>query len=327
MSPANAWTHQPMPGLLLDEDGAIRDANPAAELMFNASAQRLRGRGLWDVMPTPDRATSDAWRAAHQARRALTMTQVQLDQATTGRLVKIPLDSGWSVTLIPDAAPPAVSSARSAIGASQMLAHEIKNPLAGIKGAAQLLSMSLNAEDKSLTELIVSECTRIVSLLDQVEAFGNRLPPALAPVNIHDAVVRAQQSAALGFGQGVAFIQSFDPSLPDALADGDQLQQVLLNLLKNAAQAGASQITLRTFYDGGVRRDGPLPLQIEVIDNGPGLPADIADHVFDPFVSGRENGTGLGLALVSTLITDGGGLVAVDSRPGRTAFRLSLPRA
>lgn len=327
MTPANAWMHQPMPGVLLDDDGLICDANPAAELMFNASTQRLRGRALLDVMPSLDRATSDAWHAAHDSRRALTMTQVQLDAATAGRLVKIPLDHGWSVTLIPDPAPPARSSARSAIGASQMLAHEIKNPLAGIRGAAQLLSMSLDEDDKSLTDLIVSECTRVVSLLDQVEAFGNTLPPQLAPVNVHDSVMRAQRSAALGFGRGARFVEQFDPSLPDALADGDQLQQVLLNLLKNAVEAGATQITLHTFYDGGVRRDAPLPLQIEIIDNGPGLPPDIAEHVFDPFVSGRENGTGLGLALVSKLITEGGGLVAVDSRPGRTAFRLSLPRA
>lgn len=316
-----------MPGLLLDDDGLICDANPAAELMFNASTKRLRGRALWDVMPTPDRATSDAWHAAHTHRRALTMTQVRLDGSTMGRLVKMPLESGWSITLIPDPTPPAGSSARSAIGASQMLAHEIKNPLAGIRGAAQLLSMSLSEEDQSLTDLIVSECTRVVTLLEQVEAFGNTLPPALAAVNIHDTVMRAQQSAALGYGQGVTFTDAFDPSLPDAIADADQLQQVLLNLLKNAVEAGATEITLRTYYDGGVRRDAPLPLQIEVIDNGPGLPPDIADHVFDPFVSGRENGTGLGLALVSKLITEGGGLVAVDSRPGRTAFRLSLPRA
>jgi two-component system nitrogen regulation sensor histidine kinase GlnL len=226
-------------------------------------------------------------------------------------------------------------AAKSAIGMAEMLAHEIKNPLAGITGAAQLLSMGLDGADLELTDLIVAESRRIVKLLEQVEQFGNLRPPALRPVNIHDVLDRARQSAAVGFAAHMHLVEDYDPSLPRALADGDQLLQVFLNLLRNAAEAcrDGGTIRLHTFYEPSLRvrrKDGTrarLPLQIEVIDDGPGLPPDIAGDVFEPFVSGRENGTGLGLALVSKLVGDAGGWISVDSVPGRTVFRVSLPLA
>jgi two-component system nitrogen regulation sensor histidine kinase GlnL len=226
-------------------------------------------------------------------------------------------------------------AAKSAIGMAEMLAHEIKNPLAGISGAAQLLSMGLSGPDLELTDLIVAETRRIVKLLEQVEQFGNVRPPALRPVNIHDVLDRARKSAAVGFAAHMRFAEDYDPSLPRALADSDQLLQVFLNLLKNAAEAcrDGGTIRLRTFYEPSLRvlrKDGTrarLPLQIEVIDDGPGLPPDIAGDVFEPFVSGRENGSGLGLALVSRLVGDAGGWISVDSVPGRTVFRVSLPLA
>jgi len=226
-------------------------------------------------------------------------------------------------------------AAKSAIGMAEMLAHEIKNPLAGITGAAQLLSMGLSPQDQEMTDLIVEESRRIVKLLEQVEQFGNLRPPQRDAVNIHDVLDRARQSAAVGFGAHMFFVVDYDPSLPLADVDADQLQQVLLNLLKNASEAGkdGGTIRLRTFYDAALRVrqvDGSharLPLQIEIIDDGPGLPPEIAADIFEPFVSGRENGTGLGLALVSKLINDGGGWITVDSVPGHTVFRVSLPRA
>ncbi|MEM8536993.1 MAG: ATP-binding protein, partial [Pseudomonadota bacterium] len=227
------------------------------------------------------------------------------------------------------------SAAKSAIGMAEMLAHEIKNPLAGITGAAQLLSMNLSGDDLELTDLIVAETRRIVKLLEQVEQFGNLRAPVLKPVNIHDLLDRARQSASVGFGAHMLFVEEYDPSLPPTMADADQLLQVFLNLLKNASEAckEAGTIRLRTFYDTSLRvrrSDGSqarLPLQVEIIDDGPGLPPDIADDIFEPFVSGKENGTGLGLALVSKLIGDAGGWISVDSAPGRTLFRISLPVA
>ncbi|MGR3291810.1 MAG: two-component system sensor histidine kinase NtrB, partial [Paracoccaceae bacterium] len=228
------------------------------------------------------------------------------------------------------------SSARSAIGMAEMLAHEIKNPLAGITGAAQLLAMNLSPQEQEMTDLIVAESRRIVALLEQVEQFGNLRPPQRQAINIHDILDRARKSASVGFANSMVIREEFDPSLPATFVDADQIMQVFLNLFKNAAEAAGNDggnLTIRTFYDPGLRlrrRDGSgntLPLQIEIIDDGPGLPPDIAADVFEPFVSGRDNGTGLGLALVSKIISDHDGWIAVDSVPGRTVFRVSLPVA
>ena len=227
------------------------------------------------------------------------------------------------------------SAAKSAIGMAEMLAHEIKNPLAGISGAAQLIAMNLSAEDRELADLIVEETRRIVKLLEQVEQFGNIRPPDRRPVNIHDALDRARKSAVVGFAAHMQIIEDYDPSLPPTFADSDQLMQVFLNLIKNAAEAarGPGTIRLHTFYDQSLRvrrKDGSfarLPLTVEVQDDGPGIPPDIAADIFEPFVSGRENGTGLGLALISKIISDHDGWISVDSAPGRTVFRVSLPVA
>jgi two-component system nitrogen regulation sensor histidine kinase GlnL len=195
--------------------------------------------------------------------------------------------------------------------------------------------MNLSKEDQELTDLIVEESRRIVTLLEQVEQFGNLRPPLRKAVNIHDLLDRARKSALVGFGAHMKVIEDYDPSLPATFADGDQLLQVFLNLLKNASEAspGGGTIRLHTFYDLALRlrrKDGsgnPLPLQIEIIDDGPGIPPEIASDIFEPFVSGRDNGTGLGLALVSKIISDHDGWIAVDSVPGRTIFRISLPMA
>jgi two-component system nitrogen regulation sensor histidine kinase GlnL len=229
----------------------------------------------------------------------------------------------------------AKSAAKSVIGMADMLAHEIKNPLAGIAGAAQLLSMTLGHDDRELTDLIVEETRRIVKLLEQVEQFGNQRPPDCRAVNIHDVLDRARRSAMVGFTAHMAMTEEYDPSLPPTWADADQLLQVFLNLLKNAGQAApkGGHIRIRTFFEPSLRlRDAAgaeraLPLQVEIIDDGPGLPPHIADEIFEPFVSGRENGTGLGLALASRIISDHGGWINVDSVPGRTVFRISLPIA
>ena len=342
------WSSLPVPALLIDRADRIRQTNPAAESFLNLSAKALEGASLWDKVMI-DADLELAFARAQDLRSSVFINDVDVGSGmrapTQCNVLFSPLN-GLDDTMILMLSPREMaqrivrngqshSGARSAIGMAEMLAHEIKNPLAGITGAAQLLSMGLSAEDRELTDLIVVESRRIVQLLEQVEQFGNLRPPVRAAVNIHDVLDRARQSASVGFGAHMFFIVDYDPSLPPALADADQLQQVFLNLLKNAAQAGAEggSTRLRTFYDAALRvkqADGTqarLPLQIEIIDDGPGIPPDIMSDIFEPFVSGRENGTGLGLALVAKLIQDGGGWISVDSVPGKTVFRVSLPRA
>ena len=342
------WLSLPVPALLLCEDDRILQSNPAAESFLNLSAKSLVGEVVWEKVLI-DAPLEVAFERARAQRTSLFINDVDVGSGMRApqhcNIQFAPLQGKDRVTIMMISPQQIVSrlnqnamsgkAARSAIGMAEMLAHEIKNPLAGITGAAQLLSMGMEPQDQELTDLIVAESRRIVKLLEQVEQFGNLRPPLRKSINIHDTLDRARQSASVGFGAHMMFLTDYDPSLPRALADADQLQQVFQNLLKNAAEAGGpgGTIKLRTFYDASLRvlqPDGTharLPLQIEVIDDGPGLPPDIASDIFDPFVSGRENGTGLGLALVSKLMHDGGGWITVDSVPGRTVFRLSLPLA
>ncbi|AGI68110.1 histidine kinase nitrogen regulation protein NtrB [Octadecabacter antarcticus 307] len=340
------WNSLPVPALLLNPNDTIAQSNPAAEAFLNLSTRALKDGLLWDTVMI-DAQLETAYARASANRTSLFINDVDVSskerppQQCNIQFAPL-LDGGDQMLMIFEPREMAarlnksaksVRAARSAIGMAEMLAHEIKNPLAGITGAAQLLSMTLSPEDCEMTDLIVEESRRIVKLLEQVEQFGNLQPPNRSAINIHDVLDRARQSASVGFGAHMMMIEDYDPSLPLAYVDGDQLLQVLLNLLKNASEAGGAggSIRLHTFYEPSLRMkrdDGTaahLPLQIEVIDDGPGLPPDIASDVFEPFISGRENGTGLGLALVSKLIADVGGWISVDSEPGRTTFRLSLP--
>ena len=340
------WNALPVPALLIAADDTIAEANPAAEAFLNLSSKALEGRPLWDKVMV-DAAIECPFARARRDSTPLFVNDVDVGSGerppSTCNLQFAPLREGTFLLMI---SPREIASrmsqhlqtdkaAKSAIGMAEMLAHEIKNPLAGITGAAQLLAMNLGHQDRELTDLIVDECRRIVGLLEQVEQFGNLTPPRVREVNIHDILDRARTSAAVGVAAHMTFSDAYDPSLPLTLADPDQLTQIVLNLLKNAAEAasGGGHIHLRTFYDASLRvtqDDGTtarLPLQVEVTDDGPGLPPDIAGDVFEPFVSGRENGTGLGLALVAKLARQNGGWIGVESRPGRTTFRLSLPRA
>ena len=344
----NLWLSLPMPAFLIDPGDAISEVNSAAESFLNASARSLRGSPVFDALAI-DGPIDHHVRRVRKDQASLVMNRVDVGGGNVqpvscvvhlGPMSQMP---GFVLLLIE----PRVladrlgrsmsvkSAAKSAIGMAEMLAHEIKNPLAGITGAAQLLSMNLSGEDQELTDLIVSESRRIVKLLEQVEQFGNLRPPEKKPVNLHDLLDRAHKSASVGFAAHMKIVEDYDPSLPPTYVDADQLLQVFLNLLKNAAEAtrGApGTIRLHTFYDVSLRlrkKDGPasLPLNVEIIDDGPGLPPEIASDVFDPFVSGRENGTGLGLALVSKIISDHDGWISVDSVPGKTVFRISLPVA
>ncbi|MGB3406729.1 MAG: ATP-binding protein [Jannaschia sp.] len=341
----SVWPSLPVPAFILDVEDIILEVNGPAEGFLNRSAKGLTGLRLPDLMEAEgglEAATNRVRRNA--APLTLHDTSVRIGPSPDLRCdVHVsPLLDGVLVMVIPqdisgrvDRGRSSKSAARSAIGMAEMMAHEIKNPLAGITGAAQLLSMNLSGEDLELTELIVGESRRIVKLLDQVEQFGNLRPPQHRPVNIHDVLDRARRSAMVGFAAHMTLEEAYDPSLPPTWGDPDQLQQVFQNLLKNAAQVGTQggKITIRTFYELSLRVRRPdgsgaaVPLQVEIIDDGPGVPAEMMGNMFEPFVSGRENGTGLGLALVAKIIHEHDGWITVDSAPGRTVFRVSLPMA
>jgi len=342
------WLSLPIPAFLIDPGDVIAEVNPAAESFLNASARSVRGAPVFDTLAI-DSPIDDAFRRVRQDQSSLFMNNVDVGTGNTTPVrsnVQIAPMTGMPGFVLVLMEPRGLadrlgrsfsvkSSANSAIGMAEMLAHEIKNPLAGITGAAQLLSMGLAGDDLELTDLIVSESRRIVKLLEQVEQFGNLRPPERRAVNVHDLLDRARKSAMIGFAAHMSIVEDYDPSLPSTHVDGDQMLQVFLNLLKNAAEAVGDTkgtIRIRTFYEMSLRlrrKDGTgsLPLQVEIIDDGPGLPPEIAQDVFDPFISGRENGTGLGLALVSKIISDHDGWISVDSVPGRTIFRISLPVA
>ena len=343
------WASLPVPAFLIDAQDRISDANSAAEGFLNASARSLNGTPVWDQIAV-DAPIEEALQRARDNGTPLFVNDVDVGTGSRAPLqcaLQIAPLVGVPGQMILMISPRELagrmtqshsvkSAAQSAIGMAEMLAHEIKNPLAGITGAAQLLSMNLGADDLELTDLILAESRRIVKLLEQVEQFGNLSAPLKKPVNVHDVLDRARRSALLGFGAHMTIIEDYDPSLPLAFGDPDQLLQVVMNLLKNASEAAdtrGGRIRLRSYFEHSFRlrrSDGSgqsLPLQIEIIDDGPGLPEAIKADVFDPFVSGRENGTGLGLALVSKIISDHDGWISVTSVPGRTVFRLSLPRA
>jgi two-component system nitrogen regulation sensor histidine kinase GlnL len=343
------WASLPVPAFVLSAADTITEVNPAAEQFMNTSVKSLLGAPVFDRLAI-DAPLEGALRRVRVDQSALFINNVDVSGGNSAPVqcnIQIaPLGgSDDQVLLLMEPRQLAdrlgrshsvKSSARSAIGMAEMLAHEIKNPLAGITGAAQLISMSLSGDDLELTDLIVAESRRIVGLLEQVEQFGNLRAPNRKAINIHDLLDRARKSAEVGFAANMKITEAFDPSLPPTYVDGDQIMQVFLNLLKNAAEAcgpAGGAIHIHTFYDLSLRlrrKDGtgnPLPLQIEITDDGPGLPPEIAADIFEPFVSGRENGTGLGLALVSKIISEHEGWITVDSVPGRTIFRISLPVA
>ncbi|MEM6386273.1 MAG: ATP-binding protein [Pseudomonadota bacterium] len=350
MSPLShdLWLSLPMPAFLIDGNDMITQMNPAAESFLNSSARSVTGTPVFDTLAI-NAPVDRSMRRVREDQAPLVMNGVDVGSGNTApvtcivQLAPMVHSDDYVLMLIEPRgladklgrSMNAKSAAKSAIGMAEMLAHEIKNPLAGITGAAQLLSMNLAKDDLELTDLIVSESRRIVKLLEQVEQFGNLRPPERKSVNIHDLLDRARKSASVGFAAHMRVEEAYDPSLPPTYVDSDQILQVFLNLFKNAAEAAKGTpgtINVRTFYDMSLRlrkKDGPasVPLNVEIIDDGPGLPPEIAGDIFEPFVSGRENGTGLGLALVSKIISDHDGWISVDSVPGRTVFRISLPVA
>lgn len=340
----------PVPVIVLDSENRFRHANNAAEQFLGVSAAGLAQLRLDDLVPTDN----PIFLLIGQVRDTeVTIIDHDLNlesprlhkRGITVQGSPLPEDPGSVLLVMQDASAAKAlnrqlafrGAARSVTGMAAILAHEVKNPLSGIRGAAQLLETSVGPADRELAELIRDEADRIRALVDRMDAFSEK-PIARTAVNIHRVLEHVRKLAQSGFAAHIRFQEIYDPSLPPVWANRDQLIQVILNLVKNAAEAvtqdGIShpEIVLSTGFQHGMRVAVPgstsrldIPLFVSIRDNGAGIPEDIKPHLFEPFVTSKATGSGLGLALVAKIIGDHGGLMEVDSRPGRTEFRLHLP--
>lgn len=343
---AEMFAALPVAVLVIDPDGRIAHANAACEALLNHAETTMIGQPYDAVLSPPDgyveRRDGHGFSAFDTEIEAIRGARIRVDFVET----LVADHPGWRIVTLHHApqsrrnaqGADRTAGARAAVGAAAMLAHEIKNPLSGIRGAAQLLASS--GEDRELTGLITTEVDRIVALIDRMQDFTDTRPLKLEPTNVYPLLDHTRRVALAGFARGMVIEERFDPSLPPVLIDPDAFQQVMLNLVKNAAEAlgGLAQprIVLTTAYRHGMsisagagRPRQPLPIEICVMDNGPGAPEDIAEHLFEPFVSGKPEGKGLGLPLVEKLVRDMGGIVqyARERAPEMTVFRILLPRA
>jgi len=340
----------PLPVFTIDFDDMIAEANLAAQAFFDMSHSVLRRHRLSDIIPfgSPLLALVDQVR-----KQGGSVIEYRVDIGTprTGQdrvvdlFVSLESDDKRDVVVMLQEKTIAEKmdrqlthrgAARSISAMGAMLAHEIKNPLSGIRGAAQLLEPSVNQEDQTLLRLICDETDRIVKLVDRFEDFTDGRPLERDPVNIHSVLEHVKRLASSGFAKHIRFSEVYDPSLPPVYGSRDQLIQVFLNLVKNSAEAIGrdavdGEIEITTAYRPGMRmvvtgthKRVALPLEICIRDNGPGVPDDLMRHLFDPFVSTKASGSGLGLALVSKIVGDHGGIVECESLPRRTVFRVLL---
>lgn len=337
--------------LVLDANDGILYVNVAAEHLFATSAQYLMNQPLSEFLPFDSPVLA---LVALARDRGLQVCEhgITIDTPKTGRRVlainasvmpeapdKVLLSlSEQSIAARMNALLPSRNAARSAAAMAAMLAHEVKNPLSGIRGAAQLLDLSSGDEERVLTRLIIEETDRIVALVDRMDMFASDQSALTDQVNIHAVLGHVKRIAENGFARHVRLREDYDPSLPDVAGNRDQLIQVFLNLIKNAAEAvpeDGGEIVISTAFQHGLRlsslmandRRRQLPLVVSIQDNGSGIAGELLPHLFDAFVTTKPAGSGLGLALAAKIVDDHGGFIECESQSRRTVFRVMLPLA
>jgi len=336
------------PVIVVGEDNAFTYLNLSAEQFFQASMVTMAGVTLESVIPE-DSPILSLIAKVRSSGNSVSQYDVPITTPRLGEHV-VTIDAA-PLTDRPDSVVVTLQrrsiagridrslthrgAARSVSAMALMLAHEIKNPLSGVRGAAQLLEQTSDAKDRELTRLIIEETDRICALVDRMEMFTDNPRIQRKAVNIHEVLNHVVRLAQNGFGTDVRFVEAYDPSLPPAYGDRDQLIQIFLNLVKNAVEAAPEpdgEVVVSTAYQQGVSIATPsgdgqvkVPLVVRIQDNGPGVPEDLRGHLFDPFITTKPGGSGLGLALVAKFVGDHGGVIDLDTQSRRTAFRVMLP--